>query len=561
MVGMLTSAGLRLGFDSGDNTSTAITVAIVAISVYLALYWMQTRKAHPDEPPIVASPVPFVGHILGMAIWGGRYIKSIGARNSDKPIFTLPISPRSRIYIVTDPSLAAAVQRASRTLSFTPLVPDLTKRVLGLDAATVAIVRQNLDTGGFLSDMHDLVYTALGPGESLTSLTSSAATELATQISTFAKTLPITPEGSKQQQISLLPWTRAIVTAATAGLLYGPSNPLRTTPSLTSALWAFDAGIPSLLLSPHPCLTARKAFLAREALADAFTQYLTDNQHAHAAASPLVRKRVDTAQRHGLSLHAAARSEVSFLFAAVVNSAMAGFWVLARVFADRDLLELVRGEVTKAVVVDHTHESNDTDTEEEGEGVIRLHLDKLLNDAACAPTLRAVLRECLRTTSENLSTRLVTHSTVLAGKWFLAQGSVVQVAGGVVHRDRRVWGSDADEFAHARFLAHDGDGGDGGQKQAGGNQGSVRADVHPAAFRAFGGGKTLCPGRHFATSEVVVLVAMVVLMFELEAVDGGGVVVVPEKKDAVLPVHILEPTGQVELVVRRREGAGRIVVV
>ena len=49
-------------------------------------------------------------------------------KNRDKPIFTLTV-PFSRIYIVTDPSLAAAVQRASKALSFTPLVPDVTNGV------------------------------------------------------------------------------------------------------------------------------------------------------------------------------------------------------------------------------------------------------------------------------------------------------------------------------------------------------------------------------------------------------------------------------------------------
>ncbi|KAJ7735875.1 hypothetical protein DFH07DRAFT_987132 [Mycena maculata] len=79
-----------------------------------------------------------------MVLEGGRYVKIIGLRHCDKPIFTLPV-PRSRIYVVTDPALAAAVQRASETLSFTPLVPDLTKRVIGLDLDTVALLRQNLD--------------------------------------------------------------------------------------------------------------------------------------------------------------------------------------------------------------------------------------------------------------------------------------------------------------------------------------------------------------------------------------------------------------------------------
>lgn len=70
------------------------TAAIVVLTLYLVLYKLQTAKAHPNEPPIVASGVPFVGHLLGMALKGGRYIKQIGFvcssdRTPSRPPFAL----------------------------------------------------------------------------------------------------------------------------------------------------------------------------------------------------------------------------------------------------------------------------------------------------------------------------------------------------------------------------------------------------------------------------------------------------------------------------------------
>ncbi len=58
--------------------SAFATAAAVALTLYLILYRLQTIKSHPNEPPSIASTVPFVGHLLGMAIHGGRYIKGIG---------------------------------------------------------------------------------------------------------------------------------------------------------------------------------------------------------------------------------------------------------------------------------------------------------------------------------------------------------------------------------------------------------------------------------------------------------------------------------------------------
>jgi cytochrome P450 len=39
-------------------------------------------------------------------------------------------------------------------------------------------------------------------------------------------------------------------------------------------------------------------------------------------------------------------------------------------------------------------------------------------------------------------------------------------------------------------------------------------------FRVFGGGKTLCPGRHFATNEVLAVVAMFIVRLDMTPVGG-----------------------------------------
>ncbi|KAJ5825231.1 cytochrome p450 protein [Penicillium riverlandense] len=476
---------------SGVTTSWAAALMVVIISSF----YLSSAKLHPQEPPVITSVVPFVGHLLGMIVNGGRYIKSIGITNRDKPIFTLPM-PRSRIYVVTDPVLAAAVQRASRALSFTPLVPDITKRVLGLDDATVAAVRQNLDPEpgddrrGFLADMHDMMYRHLGPGEALESLSSGAATELSRQINTYVADLQHRqPGGVPAVKVDLLEWVRHFVTVGTAQFLYGPNNPIAVHPELEQAFWDFDHGLGLLLMGLAPSITARKPYRGREALASAFTEYITAGYEREAAA--IVRKRVAIAEEYGWPASSTARSELSFLFAGIVNTATTTFWVVLQIFARPELLAAVRSELSKFAG--------------KGEGERTLSMDGVKNEC---PILQAVFRECLRLGSNNFSTRLVKTDTLLVERYLLKANSVVQVAGGVIHADKQIWGDDVDVFNPGRFL----------KPQQGG---SARPSVHPAAFRSFGGGKTLCPGRHFATIEILSLVAMIVLTFDLEAVGGG----------------------------------------
>lgn len=485
-------------------------------------------------------------------------------RNRDKPVFTLPV-PFSRIYIVADPALANAVQRASRALSFTPLVPDITKRVLGFDAAHDAIVRQHIDPEpgqprGVLADLHDMVWSYLGPGQTLTDLSLRASRELARQVNSYAAEHDRDPE-----VVNLLIWIRHFVAVSTANFLYGPRNPLALNPELEDSFWDFDHGLGSLLMGIFPSVTAGKAYRGREALAKAFAEYLEEGRHNDDGVSPIIRKRIEILLEHGFTVREASRSEVSFLFAGIVNTATTTFWVVLHLFARPDLLNYVRAELLAGAV---------TELDMGGDKPTRL-LDQEALKTNC-PTLMSVFRESLRVGSDFYSTRLVKTDTLLSGKYFFAKDSVVQIAGGVIHADTGIWGPSADQFDPMRFIKL--------QQQpssslapptsltrqlsssstssSGTNEGENERvkGVHPAAFRAFGGGKTLCPGRHFATHEILAFVAMIVLTVDLEA-EGGGKLVVPEKEDGVLPVHILEPKRDVRVKVRVRKDGGEVVVV
>ncbi|OIW24448.1 cytochrome P450 [Coniochaeta ligniaria NRRL 30616] len=517
--------------------------AAVILTLYLILYRLQATPRHPNEPSILPSRLPFLGPLVGMALQGGHYLKHLGLRHRHLPIFTLPV-PFSRLYIVTDPSLAAAVQRASRTLSFTPLVPDITRRVLGLDAATVEVVSRRVDEpGGFLTDVHDMVYAYLGPGRDLERLSLAAGRELSEQVARYVEARSERLSGGGEVR-GLLVWIRHFVAQGTGRLLYGESNPLASSADLEDAFWDFDHGLGGLLAGVLPRLTARKAYRGREKLVATFEGWIRAGRHEGDDVPDIIRERLRIAKEHGVSIQAAARSEVSFLFAGIVNTATTTFWTVLQVFARRELLDEVRDEVGRCM--------------EGGE----LSLEKL--KTAC-PNLLAVVRECLRLGSDTYSVRLVKTDTELAGgRYMLKAGSVVQIAGGVIHADQGIWGDDVDVFDHTRFLKAQQTDGNGHAEEGQGRpqvQQMLSGGVHPAAFRAFGGGKTLCPGRHFAINEILAFVAVILLTFDIEAADGSGRIKIPKKNDGVLPVHILEPVEPVMVRIRVRENAPRVAIV
>ncbi|KAJ4158691.1 uncharacterized protein LMH87_009207 [Akanthomyces muscarius] len=471
----------------------AATVILGAVTLCLALRYASGRKLHPSEPTVVPPWIPFIGHLLGMALHGGRYIKRLGLSRPKEPIFTLPV-PGSRIYVVTDPSLAAAIQRNSKVLSFTPLIPDITKRVLGLDDGTVEVVRQNLDPEpgdprGFLADMHDVVYASLGPGHYLNSLSCEASQELCLQLCELKDNLQSGPlPGGKTDLLSLV---RHIVSTGTARYLFGEVNPISGDPELEQAFWDFDEGVGELLIGIFPSITASQAYRGREKIVAAFINYLESNHDVGAA--QIVRDRIRVEREWEMSPETIARSALSFLFAGIVNTTTTTFWVVLRLFADPQLLASVREELRAALAASEEKIGHDTLS-------ITIVRDR-------CPTLSAVFRESLRIGSENFSVRLIKEDTMLAEKYFLKKGAIVQISGGVIHSDKSIWGDDVDEFNPSRFL--------GAKTRSGG--------FHPAAFRGFGGGKTLCPGRHFAINEILLLAAMIVLAFDMGSPDGGPV--------------------------------------
>ncbi|KAK4665845.1 hypothetical protein QC763_409110 [Podospora pseudopauciseta] len=494
----VTASSLQVPFLGNLVESLSVTALVILFTTYAILYFAQTIPLSKNEPPIIPSRIPFLGHVLGMLFQGGKYVKNLGLQNSHHPIFTLPI-PLSRIYIITSPTLALTLQRLPpSTLSFTPLIPNITKRVLGLNPHTVDVISQAMDPLpgqhiGFLADMADLVKSTLAPGEEMSALLSRMEHELKSLLNAYV------PPPPSQREIDLLAWTRNLVALATARSLYGASNPLE---GLEGSFWEFDHGLGGLLVGICPQVTARKAYRGREKLVQSFAAWLRNGKHKEADVAPIIANRVAMAAKHGWELQEVARSEVSFLFAGIVNTATTSFWGVLQTFNDPKLLGGLRAELA----VDPNSKTIEA----------RLRDAKLL--------LEAVVNECLRLGSDTYSTRVVVPKegveVEVKGKeyWFQG-GAVVQISGGTIHASKENWGEDAREFKPERFLK----------------------GVSFKNFRAFGGGQTLCPGRNFALAVVRLLIAMVVTKFDIEVVGGK----IPEKEDGVLPVHILEPKERV----------------
>ncbi|KAI1759917.1 cytochrome P450 [Hypoxylon sp. FL1150] len=107
------------------------------------------------------------------------------------------------------------------------------------------------------------------------------------------------------------------------------------------------------------------------------------------------------------------------------------------------------------------------------------------------PVLLSTFKEMFRYNSAGVSARITMEDHMLDNKYLIKKGSTVMIPSRVQHTTPSIWGETVDEFNHKRFMRQPG----------------VKQPT-PIAFRGFGGGTTLCPGRHFVSTEVLMFSAL-----------------------------------------------------
>ena len=188
-------------------------------------------------------------------------------------------------------------------------------------------------------------------------------------------------------------------------------------------------------------------------------------------------------------------------FGAVTNTVPSLFWFFAFVMSRPALVARLRAEVAGQV------------TRSADGATATVSLAQL--EERC-PLLTGAYRETLRLTNHQISTRTVLEDTVLtdsAGRgYLLKKDTVVQMSLAAGQRDEGYWGADVDDFRPERFLRF------GDRKDEAAGPGSPRAIR--AAFQPFGGGVHLCPGRSFAHSEMMAVMATLVLGYDVSPLSG-----------------------------------------
>jgi len=255
----------------------------------------------------------------------------------------------------------------------------------------------------------------------------------------------------------------------------------------------FENGLSALMANTLPWLTARKPWKARGEVAAALMRYHSEGGPEQA--SELIKVRYKAMSEAGISMEDHALLEVPLPTGFLSNTVPATFWSIYDIYSRSELLDDLRKEV----------ELNALSIRADGTHVIEISALR----GSC-PLLLSTFQEILRIRTMSSPTRVVTQDTMIADKYLLRAGSLVTMPSVEMGKRPEVWGETARVFDARRFI----------KKPESEACPGEREPRRVGGFMAFGVSPTICPGRHFATSEILGMVATMILRYDISTVSG-----------------------------------------
>lgn len=257
----------------------------------------------------------------------------------------------------------------------------------------------------------------------------------------------------------------------------------------------------------------RRGYAARQKVFDAHAKYYKDIPQD---ASPIIKDSRRARREVGMSDTDIIKQMGTLPIGMLSNTVPTFYWTLWELFSRPDILSEVRDELNSHAIV----------KQDDG-----FALDVAALKSRC-PLLLSVFQETQRTHHIQAAIRRVMADTMLDGKYLLKEGNYIQMPGYLIHSNTSIWGPTAAEFDPYRFVNPD-------TKRGG------------SSFLAWGAPPHLCPARQFASTEILILVALLAMRADLQPASGKW-----EKNPALDfndPITVLNPKKDILFEVKARK--------
>ncbi|KAI6749636.1 hypothetical protein HG530_015050 [Fusarium avenaceum] len=464
--------------------------------------WIMSLFDDPREPKRLQSKIPLFGHLLGMMKYSSGY-HGITSKQTDQEIYTVAIF-NTKLYIAKTARLIPVIQKASKTLSFRPFMQTAAKLMGGAKPETFEVFGTEwVDT---FSHAHK---HSLAPGPSLDEQNLRMGDRALIDIEQL---LPKEKDGVSK--VRLCEWSRYTVVQASACGIFGVEHPFRD-PKIDKAFWKWQSYLPLHMVNLD---ITGKGYAAREIVFDAFRKY---NKSLPSDVSLVYKERLRSMQEAGIDEDDICKQQATFGTAAFANTFPILHWTIYELFSRPELLEDVRKEVSEKAI--------------SGDNKKGFKLDVAALKTKC-PLILSIFQETQRMRHVHANIRKITEDTLLDGKYLLKAGHYVMMPGQPIHTNKTTWGESADQFDPYRFVPKDA---------------SDRKNVASSSFVAWGAPPHLCPARQFASTEILIVVALLATRCEIAPSSGKWV------KDPALftgdMATMYTPKKDIEVEVRSRE--------
>lgn len=327
-------------------------------------------------------------------------------------------------------------------------------------------------------------------------------------------------------------------------LRFGPYRVYSTSEfAANKASRAFSRGSWKLLFGNLSKVLAPKARSGREKVVAAIKSYFLNFNPQ--TTSPLMEARM--ANMSMLEIEDMARMECVNGLGILANTVPSAFWTIVQVYSQPKLLERVRDLAAAAVIV-VTDEENAIAGAEKRKKRKKIDIIRLQRSQQ---QIQSIVQEVIRLRTTGIGPRLVREDVLLHDQYLLKKGSIVVIPNRAVHFDPDIWGSDVEKFDEKRFAKPPPNSHDRHTNKASNK-------VSSTAYRGFGGGATICPGKHFAIEGIAVFVALVVLKYDIRPAKGerGWGFLGQKMRDMALQLG--SPRGKFRVELLLREGIGDV---
>ncbi|KAJ4424138.1 hypothetical protein N0V82_001186 [Gnomoniopsis sp. IMI 355080] len=502
---------------NGVNRAGWIVTGVV-VAFALLLRRLSSVPMDPREPPLIKTYIPYYGFFLGLYRKHMDYFDLISdGRHSVLLTMISKWRPRNRgiatvqfldnkTYVAWSPAIIQACMR-HKNMSIEQMSTGFSSRVFGMhhpqDDSPPAEDPEPIQQQGDGPPKRDVL-----SGPPLFQMNVRA-------LGTVADVFNGIPADASMDIPNLYRWLRRHVTLATMDGILGMNNPFRTDPSLVDALFEWE-GKRAALVFGHTLLKflpgggtlgSRDSFEAREIIHRRVVEYFDAQYEQRDDVSAIIKLTTGYFRYKGMDNDELARNIMPIIWVSTVNTIPTMYWFFTNVLLRPQLVERLRAELdadkSETPVLKVTQDKNGKRTS------ASINITQL--EAKC-PLLVSCYRETIRLANQLFGLRMVDKDVTVSDEdgttYFLKQGHTVIWSAKSMHRADSIWGH-ANEFDPDRFTPE--------------REAEKEARQRKQSYIPFGGGKHLCPGRHFAFAENLGFLAAMIVGFEVHGLKQENV--------------------------------------